>query len=88
MRASGGKLAPMAQILLRGTASTSVGNSMTTDAITTPKPPASLSIAATAVVGACILVCPDNDPRAVAGQGTCSRELIEDETLSVRTFRP
>ncbi|MGX7706242.1 MFS transporter [Methylobacterium sp. Gmos1] len=56
LRDHGGKLALMVPILLCGTVSTYVGNYMTTYAITTLKLPASLSIAATAVVGLCVLV--------------------------------
>ncbi|SEP43685.1 Predicted arabinose efflux permease, MFS family [Methylobacterium sp. ap11] len=56
LRNHGRTLALVVPILLCGTVSTYVGNYMTTYAITTLKLPAGLSIAATAVVGACILV--------------------------------
>ncbi len=56
LRDHGRTLALVVPILLCGTVSTYVGNYMTTYAITTLKLPAGLSIAATAVVGACILV--------------------------------
>ncbi|GJD53581.1 Glycine betaine/proline/ectoine/pipecolic acid transporter OusA [Methylobacterium crusticola] len=56
LRQHGSKLALMIPILLCGTVSTYVGNYMTIYAIATLKMPPSLSIAATAIVGVCLLV--------------------------------